>query len=684
MKYQTMKRGYMRLKVLSSLCVSTIAGCLPLCVPALHAQTAIQLFGPVDTVSSFPTTSFSNAYSFNTTNLNLTCDTSPIIATLSGPLMNAAGSAPALNSSGALQPGGNLLVDNNILVTVTPTGGAASQPVNVCSGGSGVNDEGLYNNSCFNGTYAVASGELSGQDPDTSLLPGSSQTVDAAGGLPPIDISSNLGAGSQLLQIALSDQGGWLTSSTVFLSTNCTQESVTGPAQVTGNVITSTPTPSQLTQSFTFNPTTGQAVGLVYDLSQANSAGTLTSSSLSNSPSPLTADSPLDPTQFQPVWVAGTPFATSYCLIHSGESLTNGISTPACKLYTLECTTAADPTPSGAQCPASTANNEAIQDIFDGPAFTLSDIRTPHGPTFHEGIGFLMASEPWTGGPCTFSQASGLENLPCPQNLLTSFSGPGTYSDDGRTTHPNSNFISVAGVPEDLTSVGVQGELPDHWINRRTATLNFFSQPPNLTGVTIPGAASFIPSPIQSITYGISPAGSVPLPAQEPIPNDITLTNSATNCSTPPTAPVAPNFAPGPQQLTFPADGQYLLHYFAQDCAGTQELLFTQTAGSWSTNFFTRPINVDTVPPAVTGPALTSAGPYKVGQPVYASYACSDATSGVVLCGFNFYAPDSTFNTPTLKTRVDTSSPGTKTFWVLAADAALNFSTASITYTVTR
>lgn len=677
----------MHLKSLSISRAVKIVSCLFASLTALHAQTTIQLFGPVDTEPSFSATSFSNPYSFNVSNLNLSCDASPITATISGPLMNSAGSAPALSSAGALQPGGNVLVDNNIIVTVTPAGGTASQPVNVCEGGAGVGDEGLYNNSCFIfTTYGVGTGgnQLDGLNPDTSLLPGSSQTIDAAGGVPPIDISSNLVAGSQLLQIALSDQGGYVASSSMFLTTNCTQGSVTGPAQVTGNPITSNPTPDQLTQSFTFNPTTGQQVGLVYDLSTANTAGTLTGSSLASSPSPITADAPLDPAQFQPVWAAGTSFATSSCLIHSGESLTNGISTPACKLYTLECTTLDDSTPSGAQCPVSTANNEAIQDIFDGPLFTLSDIPTPHGPTFHEGIGFLMAAEPWTGGPCTFSQASGLESLPCPQNLLISFSGPGLYAGDGRTTHPNSTFISIAGVPEDLTDVDVRDELPGNWINRRTATVKFSSQPPNLTGAKIPGAANFIPSPIQSITYGVSPAGNVPVPAQEPIPSDITLANSAANCSTQPTATVAPSFVPAVQKVTFPADGEYLLHYYAQDCAGTQELKFAQTGGSWSTSFYTQPINVDTVPPAISTPTLSVTGPIKVGQAVYASYSCSDATSGVFLCGLKFYGPGSTYDTGTLKTKVDTSSTGTKTFWVLSSDSALNLSVASVSYTVTK
>jgi hypothetical protein len=564
--------------------------------------------------------------------------------------------------------------------------------VNVCVNGYNTSGKGLYNNSCFvYGTYgnAAVSGSLTGQDPDTFLLPGNTETVDAAGGVAPIDISSNLVSGSQSVVIDLSDQGGYLTASSLFLTTNCTQQGVTGPAQVSGNPISpSNPTPAQLTQSFNFDTGSGQQISFVYDLSGAQAANTLTIDP--SGPIPQTADSPLDPAEFKPVYAAGTPFATSRCLIHTGELLPDG--SPACKLYTLECTLGTGTAASGAQCPVSTVANEVIQEVFDGPQFKLHDIHTPEGITFHEGIGLLMASEGWTGGPCTFDPASGLEDLPCPHNLLISFSGPGSYDGTAITTHPNSSFISVARVPEDLTTVWVEGVLPDQWINSRTAQVRFFSQPPNLTHTKLHGAEHFIPSPIAGITYGISPAGSEPTPAQEPIANDITLTNAAANCSTPPTAKIAPNFAPPPQTLTFPADGQYLLHYYAEDCAGTEELQFTQTAGVWSTHFYTYPINVDTVPPVISfsTPAITPAGPYRVGEVVYANYSCTDQTSettpgsGVVFCGFNFYAPGSTYNTGQLRTRLDTLSPGTKTFTAWAVDGAGNFSSASVTYTVAR
>ena len=88
--------------------------------------------------------------------------------------------------------------------------------------------------------------------------------------------------------------------------------------------------------------------------------------------------------------VAGTSFATSMCLVHSAEIL-NG--QPVCKLFTLECTVGTGSSAAGANCPVSSASNEVLRDVFDGPSFTLGD---------HQGMGFLMASEGWTGGPCTF------------------------------------------------------------------------------------------------------------------------------------------------------------------------------------------------------------------------------------------------------------------------------------------
>jgi hypothetical protein len=217
--------------------------------------------------------------------------------------------------------------------------------------------------------------------------------------------------------------------------------------------------------------------------------------------------------------------------------------------------------------------------------------------------------------------------------------------------------------------------------------VTFSSQPPMLTGTNIPGAANFVPSPIQSITYGISAANNVPSPGA-PSSND-TVLESPILCPLPsnPLDPPAAVFTTDPQTLSGLADGNYAIHYFAQDCAGTEELKFTQDAGgSWSTSYYTYPVNIDTVAPVVaSGPVLSPAsGSYSVGQAVTAAYSCTDERSGVVRCGAYTYSPSSSIlDTGQLSSLVDTSTPGSKTYVVTAIDAAGNQSSESVHYVVT-
>lgn len=660
------------------------------CSPVLFAQSSIQLFGPVDWRLSQTGTGYgSNAVVFNSTTLNLICPASPA----------------AIVSSSA-DGTGNLIVDNYINLTVT-SNGSSTGPTNICIGGVNGSQAGPVQNCFTQGLEALGSaGELTGKDPDNYV---------AMGGVPPIEIGPSLVPGPVQVKIDLVDEGAgpgfYLSSSTLYLDTNCTQGGVTGPALVSGNPIAQNPTPDQLNQDFSFNPVVNQQIGFTYDLTDAFAANSLT---IADGTIPQVADSPLDPALFQSKYVPQTSFATSMCLIHSGELLPGGQA--ACKLFTLQCKVGTGATATGAQCPISALNNELFQDSFDGPAFTLPDIITPGGPTFHQGVGFLMANEGWKGGPCTFDPAANLQSLPCPQNLLSSFASgsaasasvrkaasraavaaakPGAlaaisisaaYLSSGRTTHPNSTFITIAQVPEDLTTVTVAGQKPGYWINSSTASVTLSSQPPNLSGTTLPGAAAFVASPIQSITYGISPAASVPAPGDS-VPADVNLPSGVT-CPTQanPTGQPASVFTPDAQTLTGLADGYYLLHYYAQDCAGTEELKFTQSGGNWSTSFYTYPINVDmTAPTVASGPVLSPApsaqGTYAVGQVVTASYSCTDALSGVVRCGSQTFAAG-TSSTGTLTAAVDTSSAGSKTFTVLTVDAAGNQSSASVNYQV--
>ena len=626
------------------------AVCIAATASAASGQTAIQLFGPVNVRNSTQGTGYGDkANIFNSTILNLNC-TEPIQATIS--------SSPDGTA--------NVLVDNYISLSV---GGAT--PVDICKNGTSENG-GQQN--CFTDAYGskASGGGLNNQDPDGLV---------STGGVAPLDISGYLSSGQIQAQIATVDTGGYFTSSTLYLVTNCTSAGVSGPGQITGNPISqSNPTGPQLTQNYSFNSSNNQQVQFTYDLSVAQNAGTL---AITDGSTPSTGDTPLNPATFQSTYLNGTSFATANCLTHAGE-LYNG--SPACKLYTLTCQVGTNPNQSGVLCPVSQQRNEVFQEVFDGPIFTLPDITGTDGLTFHQGVGFLEAKEGWNGGSCVFDPASSITSLLCPQNILTDFSGPGAYRSGGSGQAPNSTFITVAPVPEDLTGVNVTGQQPGYWINSHNATVNFVSTPP-----AIASSNNFIPAPIESLTYGISSASNVPQPPS-PIPGDITLTNS-TGCPAPGggNPPAATVFTPPAQNVSVSEDGQYLLHYFAQDCAGTQELKFTQTGGSWSTSFYTFPINVDTVLPQVaSGPTLSPApsthggvpNSYLIGQKVTATYSCTDDRSGVVKCGTANYPPGTTLNTGNITSPVDTSKAGPQSFTVNALDAAGNMASASVNYVV--
>ena len=154
------------------------------------------------------------------------------------------------------------------------------------------------------------------------------------------------------------------------------------------------------------------------------------------------------------------------------------------------------------------------------------------GVTFHQGVGFLEAKEGWAGGTCVFDSASSIADQLCPQNVLTSFSGPGAYGSGGPGQSPNSTFITVAPVPEDLTTVTVRRAATR--LTGSTATtlsVKFVSTPP-----AVASSNNFVAAPIQSLTYGISRASSVPQPGP-PVPGDITV---PTPLALPPVVPIHP------------------------------------------------------------------------------------------------------------------------------------------------
>ena len=237
----------------SRIAFALTAACLASVTSKIIAQNSILLFSPVNVRQSQSSASYTDPVYFSSNTLNLSCPAAPL-AVLS--------SAPA---SSPLNSGGYILVDNNINVTVTPAGGSANATKNVCIGGVDDTIQNCFSKSSYQDP--ASAGTLVDVNPDT-LLPD--------GGVPPIDISSYLVPGAQQVKIELEDEGYWLASSTIYLNTNCTSAGVSAPATLSGNTISSVnPPASQLTQAFTFNPLTDTAINFQYDLSTAQTAGTL-------------------------------------------------------------------------------------------------------------------------------------------------------------------------------------------------------------------------------------------------------------------------------------------------------------------------------------------------------------------------------------------------------------------------
>jgi hypothetical protein len=90
---------------------------------------------------------------------------------------------------------------------------------------------------------------------------------------------------------------------------------------------------------------------------------------------------------------------------------------------------------------------------------------------------------------------------------------------------------------------------------------------------------------------------------------------------------------------------------------------------------------VDTTKPQISITTPPQGATYTVGQTVAADYSCTDADSGVASCE-GVQPVGELENSVADGANIDTSSPGTKTFTVSAADNAGNTNSVSHTYTV--
>ncbi len=666
--------------------IAALAGLLTVCMPAAVAQNSILLLGDSLIEPTASSTSDATPYVFQSTIQQLSCPSSGIYAVLS--------------SGQSQQQTGNqgLLVLDQIMVTVTPPQGSQAGPANVCA--NPVTNFPF----CFNPTTVSDFNYLTpytGQDPDNAI-PGSiaGQSFSQVFGVSPIQIGNLLSPGNQSVQFQLESllqpPGSNTGNTTLYLNTNCTSAGVSGPATVINNPPPGNPT-NPVPETFTFNSGTNQGINFQYTLPAG--IGDLTG---------LTehvTDAAIDPTTFDQNYTYGTSFSTTSCYLHAGELLPNN--NPACKMYTLLCSQGTNPMESGALCPASDTADEIFGESFDPPAsftLTLPDIATPSG-TYHTGVGLLMGPDVWTPGvACQYTPGSiaAEQDLICPENLLYNFFGPGASSSQGRGDNVNSSFITIYGVPEPLTTVTVTdqhgnpvGLNPGNWTNNPSQYVLLSTTPPIGVSLTaLPGAAEFVAAPIQSINYGLTaPGGTVPQPANEPI-----LTDTPLNAAACPTVgyngtPPAAVFTAPVQPLSLTSgDGNYTLHYYAQDCAGTQELQFLLNSNvnppSWYTAFYSYPLNLDTVKPTASITVPSAGAVYAFGQSVTANFTCTDDRSGLASCGgtaFNLTNGAGPLASGPQTAPVSTTTLGGPfTFSVTATDFAGNSSKSSVTYTVTQ
>ena len=624
----------------ATLNIPTSAGALS--VPLSGALGAIKLFDEINVNTSNPDGTLASPYAFKTAPLSLQCP-GTITAKLS--------STP--------DGSGNVLVDNYITLSVNNT--LVSVPAgtgpagNVCKGGPSDSFDELQYPDCFSSTYeGAASGSL-GTDPDTKI---------GTWGVPAIDVSGDLVSGSQNATFSLLDAGGEVASSTVFLVTSCSS-----PGVQTGGTLTANPldpnTPGSLTPQFPFNTTAGNHITFAADFLNANQYD-------ANSTTPVTptvTDTGISQGSFAG-YVTGTSAGPATCVLLTGEVDSQG--NYLCKAFTITCTDSMGNS-AGANCPQQTiARTLLFEAKLDSPEAI---------PAFTSGLGpgLLMGSDDWTGvaGSCVFPLVGSLSGQLCPQNPLTEFKGNADATPGATPRSVNSTFIPVYNMPLPQTTVTIPAATASGWVNSRTVVVNFASNPASYSGSSPNG---FVPANIASFTYG----QGTPVPDPTfPVAGDITTLNGTCPAAVPGTFNNTATF-------TYSADGQYNnVHYFATDCANTEELNFTTVNPAPNANwaqFKTVLIKIDTMAPtigAITFYPPSNGNIFAVGQSVTANFTCSDNLNGSGIDPTTCLGAVGTTTGIASGHNIPTSVAGTYTFTVTAKDNAGNPATPqTVTYQV--
>jgi len=247
-----------------------------------------------------------------------------------------------------------------------------------------------------------------------------------------------------------------------------------------------------------------------------------------------------------------------------------------------------------------------------------------------------------------------------PQDALTQFVG-GDPAAGGTTRTTNSTFIPVLNMPLPITVPVVTsanplgcllpGILPCWQKSTGSVNVKFFSSPAIYPFFNPLPANGFVAAPIQSVTFGTNLSSTTPAVPDTtyPVPHDVVL-NNAGACPLVPsgifTATGSTSVDTASQQAF--TEGRYILHYFATDCANTEELKFkviNSPTANWA-SFKTVQLNIDATAPVITFVSKVVSTNTKGGT-VKVTFHCDDALladgslgSGVITCGgMLFLAP---------------------------------------------
>lgn len=622
----------------------------PVQVPLTGALGAIRVFDPVNVATSNPNAALESLVTFGSTTLTLNCG-APLTAKLS--------STP--------DGTGNVFVDNFLTLQIGPSPIVQTKTStlvdNVCPANSGNPSDGGQPD-CFTHAYQDNVSSVTGKDPDGFTGPGSSTLPGgAAGGVSPIDVSSQigqLGGTPGNATFGLLDGGGEVGSSTLFLVTSCSAVNAQSGTE-TGNPV-NTQTNSNLAQTLTFDSVLNHLDQYTFDYSFA--AGPPTTITTNSDATPIVNNQSISQTAFSAL-VAGGPFAGTACI---GLASLNG----NCAGKQQLCTTPSSSTPSGPNCPQSSQPNTFYSSTFDpDPQKLITDPNTI--------FGFLEFND---AGTCSGGFEGPESSKTCPQNQLVSFSGPGEYKSGKGTKSANSTSVVVTGVVPPTTAVVVtpfvSTSLSAGWTNSNP-TITFTGQPPAQPAGTPVAPVDFIEYGINQTTQGLPPTFPIPFPGNSAFATpDQTFSNPGGPCPSTiplsaPSVTATPPFAPGPY-----SDGaSNLLHYSTTDCSGTHELQFTFANNVWSTNFKSLTLNTDALPPTISVTTPSTGASYAANQKVKAVYGCTDTESGLANCTGTVANGSNIDTTPTAGLLT------TKTFTVNSVDKVGNASPAdTVTYQV--